>query len=145
MLRSILILSILILFPNYLIAADQYETEPNDTKGSADLIVETGIYYLYGHAWFDDMDWFAISITEPGVIIVSLNVPSAPEFNDDYYRYIYDPVGVQIGYMRDAGDQVIMLPKSGTYYLLLERSYYGTDAQYALQIDVTNFSNQCPE
>ncbi len=67
--------------------------EPNDDSNSAYTIASGGTYN--GRICSpDDLDWFNINVSSPGVITLTLNVPSS----NDYDIQLYNPAGKRVAF-----------------------------------------------
>ncbi len=93
-----LLLALMIATP--LLAATQNETAPNNTADTADAIVETGSYRLYGQLMSEtDEDWYSITVTEAGPISIYI---SEPEYYTYYFRKeFYSSSGVLLAGSKD--------------------------------------------
>lgn len=126
------------------LAANQYETEPNDTMETADPVTETGADFIYGQFLAEtDEDWFAISIVEAGLINVSIH---STAYTQNFSKTILNGNGVVLG-SNYSDTLTVYLPEGGTYYLLITDSDWDTthwaDELYAITISGEGLEDSC--
>lgn len=128
--KYLLLLPILLL-PHWSFA--QFESEPNDTYGSADPITFNTTWQGYINTTTDD-DVYAIPVPEPGII--KLQVFNVPE-NIDLASYIYHPnqstqirkrTGISNG---QAYTLEVSTCETGIHYLILADEHPGTSTGQA--------------
>ncbi|SHH63448.1 carbohydrate-binding protein [Desulfofustis glycolicus] len=136
--------SLLFLTAQEIIAADQYETEPNDTMETADAVMETGTDKLYGQLMTtDDEDWYSFNVLEASIVNIKLLCPYA---SNDYYFYflrqLYTDSGQILG-STDSPTLSVFVDSPGTYYLRIVKDLSWYDNQYQIEISGDGLEDRC--
>lgn len=131
--NKLLILFVLLFFAKQTWAGT--ETEPNDTKATANTLVvndnNTGVIGIAG-----DQDWFAITTNEDGKIDVTITVSNGLRLN----VFLYDNDGatqLAYNYTNSTGTISFDGAAGGTYYVKLNSYYAGQLPAYTVSNTLT--------
>lgn len=121
-------------------ASTACETEYNDTTTTADTL-KLGVKYtgatIQGDK--DDKDYYKFSLSEPGYISLSFTHANYNSSNSYFSVMLYDSRVNELCEITSKGTDktksitALGLPK-GTYYVLIDSSYYGDNKSYGLQV-----------
>ena len=127
-------------------AANDWETENNNTKSDADVIQAN--QPVHGSlSWYKDVDWYELSITDNGYISLSFEYTQEYIYNDYCTINIYNDDGIFISANIDYSFNINANPFTGkigvsvgTYYIQIVGSSFYAQSDYTLTVNFTAVS-----